>query len=46
MKTFYLMNGISLRAPHDDAYDLVIGIAEGRIDYHHSAATLAQWTNP
>ena len=46
MKTFYLLNGISLAAPHDEAYDLVIGIAEGRIDYHQSAATLAQWTNP
>lgn len=46
MKTFYLLNGIELPAPHDEAYDLVIGIAEGRIDYHQSAATLAQWTNP
>jgi len=46
MKTFYLLNGIELPARHDEAYDLVIGIAEGRIDYHRSAATLAQWTNP
>ena len=46
MKTVYLLNGIQLAAPHDGAYDLVIAIAEGRIDYHQSAATLAQWTNP
>lgn len=44
-KTFYIVNGIHLAAPHDDAYDLVIGIAEGRVDYHQSAATLAAWTS-
>jgi len=45
MKTFYALNSIHLLAPHDDAYDLVIGIAEGRVDYHRSAATLAAWTS-
>lgn len=44
-KTFYSLNGIHLKAPHDDAYDLVIGIAEGRISYQHSAATMAAWTS-
>lgn len=44
-KTFYVLNGIRLTAPHDDAYDLVIAIAEGRVDYHQSAATLASWTS-
>jgi len=40
----YGRNGVTLDAPEDDAYDLVIGIAEGRIDYHESAAMLARWT--
>lgn len=44
-KTFYVMNGVALPAPHDAAYDLVIGIAEGRVDYHESAARLAAWTS-
>ncbi|MET9328330.1 type II toxin-antitoxin system death-on-curing family toxin [Tsukamurella sp. NPDC003166] len=43
---FFALNGVALDAPEDPAYDLVIGIAEGRIDYHVSAATLATWTNP
>ena len=37
-------NGLRVEAPYDDAYDMVIGIAEGRIDYHESAAMLARWT--
>lgn len=41
----YRLNGTRLDAPEDDAYDLVIGIAEGRIDYHESAARLASWTS-
>lgn len=41
----YGLNGVVLDAPEDDAYDLVIGIAEGRIDYHESAARLASWTS-
>ncbi|GAA1085892.1 type II toxin-antitoxin system death-on-curing family toxin [Tsukamurella spumae] len=43
---FFALNGVALNAPEDPAYDLVIGIAEGRIDYHASAAQLAAWTNP
>ncbi len=41
----YRLNGVRLDAPEDPAYDLVIGIAEGRIDYHASAARLASWTS-
>jgi len=41
---FLRRNGREFHVPHDDAYDLVIGIAEGRIDYHESAAMLARWT--
>lgn len=44
-KTFYALHGVALPAPHDAAYDLVIGIAEGRVDYHESAARLAAWTS-
>ncbi len=43
---FYGLNGVALHAPEDPAYDLVVGIAEGRIDYHRSAAALASWTAP
>lgn len=42
----YDLNGAELVAPFDDAYDLVIGIAEGRIGYHESAARLASWSRP
>jgi death-on-curing protein len=41
----YRLNGVVLDAPEDPAYELVIGIAEGRVDYHESAATLASWTS-
>ena len=41
----YTLNGVRIDAPEDDAYELVIGIAEGRIDYHESAARLASWTS-
>lgn len=41
----YRLNGVELDAPEDEAYDLVIGIAEGRVDYHESAARLASWTS-
>lgn len=37
-------NGFRVDAPHDEAYDLVIGVAEGRLDYPVVAAALAAWT--
>ena len=40
---FYAINGIQLEAPDDAAYDLVIGVATGVIDYHASAAQLEAW---
>ena len=43
---FYGLNGVPLDAPEDPAYDLDIGIAEGRIDYHASARLLTSWTTP
>jgi len=40
---FYDVNGLSLEAPDDPAYDLVIAIAEGRIDVPEIAAVLEGW---
>lgn len=41
---FYARNDVLLDAPLDAAYDLVIGVATGEIDYHQSAAILRNWT--
>ena len=43
---FYGINGLALRAPEDPAYDLVIGVAEGRLTYRDVATQLAGWTAP
>lgn len=40
---FYRRNGKAFRAPHDNAYDLVIAVATGELDYHASAAKLSAW---
>ena len=40
------LNGTWIEAPDDDAYDLVIGVAEGRISVPEIAAALAGWTLP
>lgn len=40
---FLGINGIPVDAPEDGAYDLVIGVATGRIEYAESAAELARW---
>lgn len=40
---FYGLNGVTLDAPDDDAYDLVIGIAEGKISYQAASQLLAAW---
>jgi death on curing protein len=43
---FHWINGQTLLAPEDDAYDLVIGVAERRISVTESAAALASWARP
>ena len=43
---FYGINGMALRAREDPAYDLVLGVAEGRLPYAEVAAQLAGWTTP
>lgn len=40
---FYGLNGITLAAPDDDAYDLVIQIARGTTTYREAAGRLALW---
>jgi death-on-curing protein len=43
---FYFVNGLILDAADDPAYDLVIAVAEGRLDIPEIAATLGRWTRP
>ena len=43
---FYGLNGFVLLAPEDPAYDLVIGVAEGRLSPTQVAAKLAGWATP
>ena len=43
---FYGLNGLALRAPEDPAYDLVVGVAEGRVTYTEVAIQLASWATP
>jgi death on curing protein len=43
---FYGLNGLAVRAPEDDAYDLVIGVATGELPPDHTASVLAGWVSP
>ena len=40
---FYGLNDEALEAPDDDAYDMVIAVASGQLDYMAAAALLAGW---
>ena len=40
------LNGVWVEAPDDEAYDLVIGVAEGRLDVPDIAAALQRWAVP
>lgn len=40
---FYGLNGITLEAGDDDAYDLVIAVASGTMPYQRAADHLAAW---
>ena len=40
---FYGLNDEALDAPDDDAYDLVIAVASGQLDYTAAAALVAGW---
>ncbi len=41
--TFYAINGMTLEAPTDAAYDLVIAVAEGAADVPEIAERLKAW---
>jgi death on curing protein len=43
---FLWINGQMLLAPEDDAYELVIGVAERNVSVGASAALLASWMRP
>jgi death-on-curing protein len=44
VQILYGLNGHALRAPADDAYDLIIGIASGEVhDVTRVAAALRSW---
>lgn len=40
------LNGIDLDMPDDDAYDLVIGVAEGRVEYTETARRIRETHAP
>ena len=40
---FYGLNDEALDAPDDDAYDMVIAVASGQLDYAAAAALVAGW---
>ncbi len=44
--TFYRLSGQRLRVGDDSGYDLVIAVAEGRIDLPSIAQSLASWSRP
>lgn len=47
VRVFYLLNGRDLVMPHDDAYDLVMGIADGsKREVADVASILASWVSP
>lgn len=46
MVTFYRMNGFRLRVADDPGYDLVIAIAEGRMELSAVAGVLQSWAVP
>ena len=46
MVVFCDINGRWVEAPDDEAYDLVIGVAEGRYDGPAIASRLTRWVPP
>lgn len=40
---FYGLNEVTLEAPDDDAYDLVIAVASGNATYQQAATRLSSW---
>lgn len=40
---FYGLNGVSLEVPDDEAYDLVVAMAAGRVGYEAAAKQFSGW---
>ncbi|MCZ4497565.1 MAG: alcohol dehydrogenase [Marmoricola sp.] len=40
---FYGLNDVELDAPDDDAFDLVVGVASGKVEPAEAAAQLRSW---
>lgn len=45
MVVFCGLNGLAVVAPEDEAYDLVIDVATGSIDYAAAAERIGAWTS-
>jgi death-on-curing protein len=43
---FYGLNDIDLEAPDDEAYDVVVAVAVGRMALDHVALALSRWRPP
>lgn len=43
---FYGLNEFDLDAPDDGAYELVIAVSTGAVDYSEAAARLSEWARP
>lgn len=43
--SFYALNGIFLEVDDDEAYDFVIDVASGKLNYLEIAQRLSRWTN-
>lgn len=43
--SFYALNGIFLEVDDDEAYDFVIDVASGKLNYLEIAQCLSRWTN-
>ncbi len=43
---FFGLNNVDLDAPEDEAYNLVIGVSTGTVEYADAAERLARWARP
>jgi len=41
---FFELNGLSIDAPDDEAYELVIAVSTGATDYRDAARSLGRWS--
>lgn len=43
---FYGLNGVDFEVPDDEAYDVVVGVAEGRMTMNDISLALSRWRPP